>query len=223
MEDVLKVPESFFMLFDTIIAVDHFFAAVKVITYLRVPEEGGDIKAAYDAASTTLRELVGVLASEEVPQPVQQPIVTGYEQKSNIGQEGYEGHVRRLKQHITKGDIIQCVPSQRFARPTSLHPFNIYRELRMINPSPYLFFVDCDDFQLVGASPEVLVKSETTAEGPRIITHPIAGTVKRGASLEEDDALAEELRSSLKDRAEHVMLVSPTSKYCLHSRHGGWI
>jgi anthranilate synthase component 1 len=81
-----------------------------------------------------------------------------------------------------------------------LHPFNVYRNLRNVNPSPYLFFVDCDDFQIVGASPELLVKEE---QG-RIITHPIAGTVKRGKTLQEDAALAEELSNSLKDRAEHV-------------------
>ena len=108
-----------------------------------------------------------------------------------------------LKHHITAGDIIQAVPSQRFARPTTLHPFNIYRHLRTVNPSPYLFYVSCGDFQIVGASPELLVKNE---DG-RIVTHPIAGTVKRGKTPEEDEQLAEELRTSLKDRAEHVMLV----------------
>jgi anthranilate synthase component 1 len=81
-----------------------------------------------------------------------------------------------------------------------LHPFNVYRNLRNVNPSPYLFFVDCDDFQIIGASPELLVKEE---QG-RIITHPIAGTVKRGKTLQEDAALADELSNSLKDRAEHV-------------------
>jgi anthranilate synthase component 1 len=122
---------------------------------------------------------------------------------SNIGREGYEKHVTRLKEHICKGDIIQAVPSQRIARPTDLHPFNIYRQLRTVNPSPYLFFVDCEDFQIVGASPEVLVKSEAG----RIISHPIAGTVKRGKTVEEDEALAEELRSSLKDRYAFSPLV----------------
>lgn len=202
MRDPLKVPESFFMLFDTIVAIDHFFQLVQVITYLKVPEDG-NIEKAYDEGAKVLRDLVDVLRSDEVPLPSQPPIAPNQEAKSNIGQEGYEKHVRTLKKHITQGDIIQAVPSQRFARPTTLHPFNIYRELRTVNPSPYLFFVDCQDFQLVGASPEVLVKSE---EG-RIISHPIAGTVKRGKSAEEDDLLAEELRNSLKDRAEHVMLV----------------
>ncbi|KAK4694689.1 hypothetical protein P7C71_g2933, partial [Lecanoromycetidae sp. Uapishka_2] len=91
------------------------------------------------------------------------------------------------------------------ARPTTLHPFNIYRQLRTTNPSPYLFYISCSDFQLVGASPELLVKREPDTH--RIITHPIAGTVKRGATPAEDIELANELRASLKDRAEHVMLV----------------
>lgn len=205
MRDPLQIPESFFMLFDTIVAIDHFFQLVQVITYLRLPADGNaDIEAAYADGCAALRELVGVLESEQVPLPPQAPVVPDQEAVSNIGRDGYEQHVRTLKEHIARGNIIQAVPSQRFARPTSLHPFNIYRELRTVNPSPYLFFVDCGDFQIVGASPEVLVKID---DGRRVISHPIAGTVKRGASADEDEALAEELRSSLKDRAEHVMLV----------------
>lgn len=203
MEDVLKIPESLFMLFDTIVAFDRFYGVIKVISYVHVPSEGGNIEQAYTDATKTIDELVAVLNSPEVPMPEQGPIKLGQEYKSNIGREGYEGHVSKLKEHIVKGDIIQAVPSQRFARPTSLHPFNIYRHLRTVNPSPYLFYINCKDFQIIGASPELLVKSEAG----RIITHPIAGTVKRGKTAEEDQRLADELRSSLKDRAEHVMLV----------------
>ncbi|EAT84945.2 hypothetical protein SNOG_07479 [Parastagonospora nodorum SN15] len=197
MKDVLGVPESFFMLFDTLVALDHFAQVVKIITYVKVPDSMDQLEEAYEQAKTTLRR------DPHVPMPEQGPIKLGNEYKSNIGQDGYEGHVKKLKEHINVGDIIQAVPSQRFARPTSLHPFNVYRNLRNVNPSPYLFFVDCEDFQIVGASPELLVKEE---QG-RIITHPIAGTVKRGKTLQEDAALADELSSSLKDRAEHVMLV----------------
>ncbi|KAF1815569.1 anthranilate synthetase [Eremomyces bilateralis CBS 781.70] len=206
MKDVLEVPESLFMLFDTVVAVDHFYQLVKVFTYVKVPKDSKDsgaLESAYEAAEKELRDVVHTITQTEVPLPPQGPIELEQEYTSNIGQAGYEAHVTRLKEHIHKGDIIQAVPSQRIARPTSLHPFNIYRRLRMVNPSPYLFFVDCEDFQIVGASPEVLVKSE---EG-RIITHPIAGTVKRGKTVKEDDELAQELSNSLKDRAEHVMLV----------------
>jgi anthranilate synthase component I len=204
MKDVLQIPESLFMLYDTIVAFDRFYGVIKVISYVKVPQDlGKDLEQAYSDARQTIDELVDILESPDVPLPEQGPIELGQEYTSNIGREGYEAHVTKLKEHIVKGDIIQAVPSQRFARPTTLHPFNIYRHLRTVNPSPYLFYVDCKDFQIVGASPELLVKSEAG----RIITHPIAGTVKRGKTPEEDEKLANELRSSLKDRAEHVMLV----------------
>ncbi|KAI9661372.1 MAG: hypothetical protein M1831_003105 [Alyxoria varia] len=219
LKDSLGIPESFFMLFDTVVAVDHFFQTVMIITYLRVGDDNSEdekmkndisgtvgarsLEKEYNAGVERIQGLINIIQSKDVPLPTQGPITPDQQYTSNIGQKGYESHVTSLKRHIVRGDIIQAVPSQRFARPTSLHPFNVYRQLRTVNPSPYLFFVDCDDFQIVGASPELLVKSEAG----RIITHPIAGTVKRGASLEEDTALAESLRQSLKDRAEHVMLV----------------
>lgn len=205
LKDVLGVPESFFMLCDTIVAFDHFAETIKIINNIHITDsttrEG--FQPLYDAAVKTIEEYIAILQNPETPLPPQGPIKQGQEYVSNIGREGYEAHVHKLKEHITKGDIIQAVPSQRFSRPTSLHPFNIYRHLRTVNPSPYLFYIDCEDFQLVGASPELLVKSEHG----RIITHPIAGTLKRGKTSEEDEALAKELSASLKDRAEHVMLV----------------
>jgi len=203
MKDILKVPESLFMLFDTIIAFDRFYGVIKVVTYIHVPDDLSSLDAEYSTAQATIDEIVAVLNDPHTPLPPQQPIQADQQYTSNIGREGYEKHVTTLKKHIVAGDIIQAVPSQRIARPTSLHPFNIYRHLRTVNPSPYLFYVNCEDFQLIGASPELLVKKE---EG-RIITHPIAGTVKRGKTPQEDEALADELRASLKDRAEHVMLV----------------
>ena len=203
LKDVLEVPESFFMIYDTIIAFDHFYQTIKVVTYLTVPNNSDELGAAYTNAKEVLKDLVQAIQSDGIPLPDQPPIKEHQEFKSNIGKDGYEAHVRRLREHIKKGDIIQAVPSQRVARPTSLHPFNVYRQLRTVNPSPYLFYLDCDGFQIVGASPELLVKSE----GGRIITHPIAGTVKRGRTVAEDDALSAELLASVKDRAEHVMLV----------------
>ncbi|KAF2664133.1 putative anthranilate synthase component I [Microthyrium microscopicum] len=205
LKDIVRVPESLFMFFHTIVAVDSFFQQIKIFTYLKVPGTPGaenNVEAGYELARQILSETLAAITAR-VPIPPQGPIKPDQEYTSNIGQAGYESHVTKLKEHINRGDIIQAVPSQRVARPTSLHPFNVYRRLRTVNPSPYLFFIDCEDFQIIGASPEVLVKSE---QG-RIITHPIAGTVKRGATAQEDDALAEELKNSLKDRAEHVMLV----------------
>jgi anthranilate synthase component 1 len=204
MKDVLKVPESLFMLFDTVIAFDHFYQLIKVISYLHVPPILEDLPQAYSTASEILHSTISTLLSPDIPLPHQPAIIPDQEYTSNIGQSGYEKHVTTLKKHISRGDIIQAVPSQRFSRPTSLHPFNIYRHLRTVNPSPYLFYLDCaGEMQLVGASPELLVK----AENGRIITHPIAGTVKRGKTPELDAELADLLRNSVKDRAEHVMLV----------------
>ena len=208
MKDVLKVPESLFMLFDTIIAFDHFFQVVKIITYLQVPlssTDPGTISSTYHSASEHLRNTISILQSQDIPLPPQPPIAPDQTYESNIGQAGYEAHVASLKKEIQRGSIIQAVPSHRIARPTTLHPFNIYRQLRTTNPSPYLFYISCSTFQLVGASPELLVKREEDTR--RIITHPIAGTVKRGATPAQDVQLANELRASLKDRAEHVMLV----------------
>lgn len=205
MKDVLQLPESLFMLFDTVVAFDHFSNVAKIITYVRVPPTGStsDLEAAYASASATLGKVTAILQDEHVPFPEQIAIETGNKATSNVGQSGYEAHVTTLKKHISKGDIIQCVPSHRMARPTTLHPFNIYRQLRMVNPSPYMFYIDCEDFSIIGASPELLVKEEAG----RIITHPIAGTVKRHPDPEQDERLADELRNSIKDRAEHVMLV----------------
>lgn len=205
MQDVLGLPESFFMLFDTIIAFDHFFSVCKIITYLRVPTTVtfDSLSEAYHVASGAIRRAIATISKPDTPLPHQPPISQNQPSTSNIGQSGYSAHVTRLKKHISQGDIIQAVPSHRIARPTTLHPFNIYRHLRTVNPSPYLFYIDCADFSIVGASPELLVKEEAG----RIITHPIAGTVKRGRDPEHDEQLAGELRNSVKDRAEHVMLV----------------
>lgn len=212
MKDVLNVPESFFMFYDMVIAFDHFFQSVQIITYLKTPgsyPSSADLSwldLAHRKAETSVRRIVNVLRSDApIPLPEQPPITPDQQYTSNIGRDGYEAHVTTLKKHICKGDIIQAVPSQRFSRPTSLHPFNIYRHLRTVNPSPYLFYLSCEDFSIVGASPELLVQKD--AKTGRIITHPIAGTVKRGADAQEDEALASALRASLKDRAEHVMLV----------------
>ena len=222
MKDVVKVPESLFMLFDTIVAFDHFFQTVKVISYVHVPATKSDLPRIYESTCSIIQQTIALLLSSETVLPEQLPIASNQKYTSNIGQAGYEAHVLTLKKHINKGDIIQAVPSHRFARPTTLHPFNIYRHLRTVNPSPYLFYLSCSDFSIVGASPELLVKMEpsapasdptSTSDSPssprrgRIITHPIAGTVKRGVDAATDAELATQLSNSVKDRAEHVMLV----------------
>jgi anthranilate synthase component 1 len=193
------------MLHDSVIAFDNLFQTIKVISHVHIPSNHtpDELHAAYLSTVTKIRSICDLLNTKNTPNPPQPQIILGREYTSNIGQTGYENHVKTLKKYIIEGQIIQAVPSQRLARPTSLHPFNVYRHLRTVNPSPYMFYIDCGDFQLVGASPEMLVKSDNG----RIITHPIAGTVRRGETAEEDDKLASSLQSSSKDRAEHIMLV----------------
>lgn len=205
LKDPLGIPEAVLMLHDSIIAFDNLFQTIKVISHVSIPENynTNTLRAAYQTTVNKIHSFCDILNSKETPEPPQPRIVLGNKYTSNIGQAGYENHVNRLKECIIEGQVIQAVPSQRLARPTSLHPFNVYRHLRTVNPSPYMFYIDCGDFQLVGASPEMLVKSENG----RIITHPIAGTIRRGETAEEDDKLASSLQSSSKDRAEHIMLV----------------
>ncbi|EDO16428.1 hypothetical protein Kpol_1030p38 [Vanderwaltozyma polyspora DSM 70294] len=203
LKDVLQVPESYLMLCDTIIAFDHVYQRFQIIHNININEI--KLEEGYQKASDIINDIIKKLTDDSpIPYPHQDKITLGQTFTSNVGREGYEMHVSTLKKHIKKGDIIQGVPSQRVARPTSLHPFNIYGHLRTVNPSPYLFYIDCLDFQIIGASPELLCKSDSKN---KVITHPIAGTVKRGKTAEEDDILADQLRGSLKDRAEHVMLV----------------
>lgn len=201
--DVLKVPESLFMFFDTVVAFDRLTDLVKVITYLTVPSDLSELPIAYDTARKNIDKVYDILLSPDKVIPKQDTIRKSGDFKSNIGQKGYEKYVTTLKNHIIDGNIIQAVPSQRIAYPTSLHPFNIYQALRAVNPSPYLFYIDCHEFQIVGASPELLVRKEAG----RILTHPIAGTVKRSNDEIEDKLLGEQLQQSEKDVAEHVMLV----------------
>lgn len=206
LKDVLQVPEALLMLCDTIVVFDHVYSRFQIIHNVEIPSTD-EVEEKMEIARKQIHEIEKILQtdtpSEEI-NPIQPPIKQGQSFQSNIGQKGYESHVSTLKDHIYKGDIFQAVPSQRVARPTSLHPFNIYRHLRTVNPSPYLFYIDLIDFQIIGASPELLVKSDTNG---KVITHPIAGTIKRGKTNEEDEKNASILRESLKDRAEHIMLV----------------
>lgn len=206
LKDTLKVPEAVLMFCDLIVAFDHVYQRFQIINNIRV-ESNTNLKEAYTEAEKEIAEVEARLkahVSLEDLNPIQPPIKPNQTFTSNIGQQGYEQHVTTLKEHIKLGDIIQAVPSQRVARPTSLHPFNIYRHLRTVNPSPYLFYIDLLEFQIIGASPELLVKADSKN---KVITHPIAGTIQRGKTSEEDEKNAQILRSSLKDRAEHIMLV----------------
>ncbi|KAJ2467788.1 anthranilate synthase component 1 [Coemansia sp. RSA 2322] len=203
--DPIGVPESIFLFCDSVVAFDHVYKQIKVITHIRVPDDVTKeaLSELYDDATKTIRQNIGVLFADSIPFPKQAPIELGGQFVSNTGEEGYKNMVLGLKEHIVKGDIIQAVPAQRITRPTSLHPFNAYRYLRTLNPAPYLFYFNFGDFQVVGASPEMLAR----VQGGQVFNHPIAGTRRRGKTPEEDDCLAAELLADQKERAEHVMLV----------------
>ena len=196
--DTLGVPESIFMLTTTFVVFDHVGHKLRVVSHAHID---GDAEAAYRDAVGRIDELVDRLRGPLYP-PVRQPNASR-EVMPNMEREEFEANVVRSKQYVVDGDIIQVVPSQRFARPTDADPFEIYRALRAINPSPYMYYLELDGFQIVGASPEMLVQ----VEDGNIAMHPIAGTLPRGATDEEDAALEHRLRTDEKERAEHIMLL----------------
>jgi anthranilate synthase component 1 len=199
--DPLALPESVFMLVNTLIIFEHAKNKIKIVSHAR-PD--GDADNAYQAAIQKIEEL-----ANRIKHPVTQPIATPdtktkpAEISSNLTREEFEANVEKARQYIIAGEAIQIVLSQRLSRRTNVHPFNIYRALRSINPSPYMFFMDLKDFQLIGSSPEILVR----AVNGTVTTRPLAGTRPRGRNKEEDEQLEKELRNDEKERAEHIMLV----------------
>ncbi len=201
--DPLGLPEAMFLFCDSMVVFDHIHHTIKVISHCRLD---GDIDSAYRQAAFRIDEIAARLANPTVPLPVEETgaiLRSTGQAESNVGREGYELMVERIREHVIAGDVIQAVPSQRLARKTAVHPFNIYRQLRVVNPSPYMFYLDLGDFQIAGASPELLVRVEDGV----VTNHPIAGTRPRGGTAEEDERLAEELLADEKERAEHIMLV----------------
>ena len=182
LKDTLKIPEAIFMLVDTLLVYDHIFQNIKLVSHVFCPSNSApeNLKFVYQTAVSKARRLAKVLLANTTPESPQLPITPGAEGVSNVGKEGYEGFVTTLKKHIVAGDIIQAVPSQRLAKPTTIHPFNAYRQLLQVNPSPYMFYLDCGDMQIVGASPETLCK----VEGGLVYNHAIAGTTHRGKTPE---------------------------------------
>jgi anthranilate synthase component 1 len=167
------------MLCDLIVIYDHLYQNIKVVTHIFSPTASTDLanlSFIYSTAVAKLRRVAKTLISGAIPTVVQPPVTLGSTATSNVGKEGYEEFVTKLKKNIIAGDIIQAVPSQRLSRPTALHPFNAYRQLRQVNPSPYMYYLDCGDFQIVGASPETLCKVAQN----KVYNHAIAGTTKRG-------------------------------------------
>jgi anthranilate synthase component 1 len=201
--DVLEVPDLYFMLFDTLVIFDHVFKTVSVVSHAATadtpPAEAYEAACArVDAVVARLQtpglELTDDLHARELPLP---------DFDSNFTEEGFKDVVRRCQEYIMAGDIFQVVPSQRLHTRLCSRPFDLYRTLRTINPSPYMFYLKLHGLSLVGASPEVMVKVEN-----RVVTvRPIAGTYRRGSTPKEDAELERLLLQDPKERAEHIMLV----------------
>jgi anthranilate synthase component I len=189
-----------FMLFDTVLAFDHVQHRILLIANARISGDE-DLRALYQFACAKIefleRELERALS---LPRPDAQASLG---LTSNVTQDEFEAMVRKAKEHIAAGNIYQVVLSQRFSAQVGVDPFTVYRALRHVNPSPYMFFVRMGDRSIVGSSPEMLVR----VEGRNAVTHPIAGTRPRGKTDDEDQRLADELKRNEKERAEHVMLV----------------
>jgi anthranilate synthase component 1 len=199
--DDLELPDALWCFYDTVAAFDHVTHQLVLIANAFTGPDA-NLRAAYDAARSRLDDLAADLRASNPPSPA--PVEIGSETLvSNVSREAFEKSVETAREHIYDGDIFQVVLSQRFETPFEGDRFNLYRALRQVNPSPYLFYLDFDDVTLAGSSPEVLVRAEDdTAE-----VLPIAGTRPRGADDAEDAALEDELLSDAKERAEHLMLV----------------
>jgi anthranilate synthase component 1 len=198
----LSVPDAAFMLADTLVIFDH---AKHQLTVLANAHNTGSPDDAYDDAVQRIDRIIDALAQ---PLPYldeqEQPATLDGDLTSNVTRPQFEASVRAAKEFIAAGDAFQIVLSQRFSRQTGAPPFTIYRALRALNPSPYMFFLRFDDsFSLIGASPEMMVRLEDGVATVR----PIAGTRPRGADEAEDARLTAELLADEKERAEHVMLV----------------
>jgi anthranilate synthase component 1 len=198
--DPVGLPDLALMLSDVLVVFDHLKHTVSVLADVRADD---DLDASYSAARDTIAEVRWRLAGP-VPRPARPPAGrTMPEFQSNMPREGFEAMVARIVQYVHAGDAFQVVPSQRWSAPAPVEAFSIYRGLRAVNPSPYMYFLDFGDFQIAGASPEPLL----TVSGRDVSTRPIAGTRPRGADVDEDRRIAEELLADEKERAEHVMLV----------------
>jgi anthranilate synthase component 1 len=198
--DAIGLPDMALMLSDVLVAFDHLKHTITVL--VNVYTEDGDVDAAYADAHATIAKARRLLAG---PVPAVRPTPARPRPvfSSNMPRESFEAMVARIIEYVHAGDAFQVVPSQRWSAPLDADPFSIYRGLRVVNPSPYMYFLDFLDFQVAGASPEPLL----TVTGRHVATRPIAGTRPRGADAAEDVVIAEGLLQDEKERAEHVMLV----------------
>jgi len=200
LEPAAEEDPAAFMVFDTVVAFDHVKHRMLLIANARLDEPSPDLRTAYDFA----RARIGFL-ERDLERALSEPSGGGAPPavRALTERAAFEAGVERIQRHIAAGDVYQAVLSQRFEADVSADPFSVYRALRHVNPSPYMYFLRMGGLSIVGSSPEMLVR----VEGRDAETHPIAGTRARGTSDAEDRRLAEELARDEKERAEHVMLV----------------
>ena len=199
--DPLGLPDMALMITDVLLVFDHLRHELTIMSCAFADDEGG-IDAAYERSVARIADVRRRLRGA-VPAPARPMVVEPPRFVSGMEREEFEAEVERIVEYVHAGDAFQVVPSQRFSAPASVEAFSVYRGLRAVNPSPYMYFLEFGDFQIAGASPEPLVK----VQGRRVETRPIAGTYPRGGDEEEDRRLAERLVNDPKERAEHVMLV----------------
>ena len=199
--DPLALPESIFMMTFTFLIFDHVRKKIRVVSHARLDR---NIEYEYAEATDRIDQIIERLQSNDFRENrINKPLSIGRQITANMTKDQFEKIVNETKKYIQSGDIIQAVISRRLARQTSADPFDIYTALRAINPSPYMYYLDLNGFQIVGASPELLVQ----VDNGMISTHPIAGTLPRGETPEEDILQEEKLLNDQKERAEHVMLL----------------
>jgi anthranilate synthase component 1 len=202
--DPLGLPDMALMLTDALVAFDHLKHTITILANADLDAEP-DLARAQELAGRTIAEVRACLAGPVPPRagPPERVAAASPSFESNMTRERFEAMVARIVEYIYAGDAFQVVPSQRWSAEVPVEGFSIYRGLRTVNPSPYMYFLDFGDFQVAGASPEPLL----TVTGRHVSTRPIAGTRPRGSSPEEDRRIAGELLEDEKERAEHVMLV----------------
>jgi anthranilate synthase component 1 len=198
--DDLGVPDGVWAFYDTVVAFDHVRHQLVLMSSVFVDPDT-DLRLAFHDALAKIERLEGELTRQTLPHPAAGRLTD--EMRSNVAREVFEAGVKKARHYIHEGDIFQVVLSQRFEFGFEGDPFNLFRALRQINPSPYLFYLQLPEFTLVGSSPEVLVR----VQGRTAEVLPIAGTRPRGATPEEDRAHEEDLLADPKERAEHLMLV----------------
>ncbi|MCE5313022.1 MAG: anthranilate synthase component I [Nitrospiraceae bacterium] len=207
----LDMPDTFLMLTDTLLIFDNLKQTIKIVYNAHI--NGRNIEDTYKHAESVINGIINELRNSR-PSPDNTPLpyvalnskamhTDQSDFRSNFTKQDFMDAVAAAKEYVLSGDVVQVVLSQRFETETSAAPFDIYRALRVINPSPYMYFLDTGSEQLVGSSPEILVR----VEGSDITVRPIAGTRKRGATEEQDKALENELKQDPKEVAEHIMLV----------------